>query len=205
MSDDIIREIDKIISERKRRELDRVIEKREVKTEIKPVKQEVKESVVLDTIQEQIESPMTTIHCREAISEKELPLINKNPENYIEINFIKDIRIVDSFYIHSNIKTFHYDSYKYSIIEERIYILPTKKGFFIPTCFFRERVESPVDYIQKNMGISGKALSLLYDVKLYVDLFSGEEGKYNLFIVLLLIASMSCYIIGLYFNLGGTI
>ena len=58
----------------------------------------------LDTIQEQIESPMTTSHCEDAIKVKELKKIDKKPENYIEINFIKNIRIVDSFYIPSNLK-----------------------------------------------------------------------------------------------------
>ena len=72
-------------------------EEEEVKVE---VKQESKEDEpILDTIQEQIESPMTTIHSPESVKDKELKFINKNPENYIEINFIKKIRIVDSFYI----------------------------------------------------------------------------------------------------------
>ena len=46
-------------------------------------------------------------------------------------------------------------------------------------------------------------MSLLYDVKLYIDLFAGEEGKYNLFVVVMLIISISSFIIGLYFVLGG--
>lgn len=195
-------DIDKILENRKKKDIDELIKSRgkEDKKEV-----EVKESVVFDTIQEQIESPMTTIHCKEAIEENELKLVEKNPENYIEINFIKNIRIVDSFYIHSNIKNFYYNTTRYTIDEELIYILPTKKGYFIPTCFFRESFEDPVDFKQKNTGITGKALSLLYDVKLYVDMFSGEDNKYNLFVVLLIIASISCFIIGLYFLLGGTI
>lgn len=173
-------------------EIDKVIKKKEKKTE-------------LDTIQEQIESPMTTSHCKQAITEKELKLIEKNPENYIEINFIKKIRIVDSFYIPSNITKFNYAGTDYLIDEEIIYILPTKKSFFMPTCFYREGISEPVDFKQKNEGISGKALSLLYDPSLYQDMFSEEEGKYNLFIVILLISSISAYLIGLYFLFSGVL
>jgi hypothetical protein len=167
--------------------------------------EETKQKFSLDTIQEQIESPMTTIKCKESIKDKELKKVDKNPENYIQINFIKKIRIVDSFYIHSNIKKFKYDNKTYNIVEENIYILPTKKDYFIPTCFYKEDKYDPVDFSQKNTGITGKALSLLYDVKLYVDLFRAEEGQYNLFVVIFLIISMSCFIVGLYFLLGGSV
>jgi hypothetical protein len=159
----------------------------------------------LDTIQEQIESPMTSIKCPESIDEKELKKVDKTPENYIQINFIKKIRIVDSFYIPSNLKEFSYDTETYNIVEENIYIQPTKKGYLIPTCFYREGKFVPIDFKQKNTGITGKALSLLYDVKLYVDLFRAEEGQYNLFVVIFLIISMSCFIVGLYFLLGGSV
>lgn len=157
----------------------------------------------LDTIQEQIESPMTSVKCPESIKEKELKNIEKKPENYIEINFIKKIRIVDSFYIPSNIKKFTYGEIVYNIIEENIYILPTKKGYFMPTCFYKEEIIDPVDFRQKNVGISGKALSLLYDVKLYIDLFSGEEGAFNLFVVIMLLISICTFVVGCYYLFGG--
>ena len=171
---------------------------------IEAIKEEVKkDEVVLDTIQEQIESTMTTIHSPQSIKEKELKKISKNPENYIEINFIKKIRIVDSFYIHSNIKEFTYGKTVYKIDEESIYILPTKKGYFMPTCFYKEEVVNPVNFKQKNKGITGKALSLLYDPKFYDDLFSAEEGKYNLFVVVFLLISIGSFLVGLYFVLSG--
>lgn len=200
-------EIDKALKKYDNKKIDKHIEeiKKEkpvVKEEIKPV---IKEKIQLDTIQEQIESPMTTSHCEQAIKEDELKLIDKNPENYIEINFIKKIRIVDSFYIPSNLKKFKYGDTDYFIDEEIIYILPTKKGYFMPTCFYREGISEPVDFKQKNAGISGKALSLLYDPNLYQDMFSEEEGKYNLFIVLLLIASISSYLVGIYFLFNGVL
>jgi hypothetical protein len=203
MSKDIdYNKLDEIINKYKKEKapVKEDLPKREVTEEIP---KEEKQEFSLDTIQEQIESPMTTINCKESIKEKELKKIDKNPENYIEINFIKTIRVVDSFYIRSNIKSFSYKETKYNIVEENIYILPTKKGYFMPTCFYKENTVNPVDFRQKNKGISGKALSLLYDVNLYIDLFTGEEGKYNLFVVILTIVSISCYLIGLYFILGG--
>ena len=159
----------------------------------------------LDTIQEQIESPVTTSHCKDSIKEKDLKKVEKNPENYIEINFIKTIRMVDSFYIPSNLKKFTYKTTEYKIDEEKVYILPSKKGFFMPTCFYKEDTTEPIDFVQKNKGITGKALSILYDPALYQDMFAGEEGKYNLFVVLFLIGSISTFLVGLYFVMGGGI
>ena len=182
-------------------EIDNIIDSKTIKDEVK----DEKTVETLDTIQEQIESPMTSIRCPESIKEKELKLISKKPENYIEINFIKKIRIVDSFFIPSNLKEFNYGNKEYKIIEENVYILPTKKGYLMPACFYKEETIEPIDFRQKNSGITGKALSLLYNVKLYIDLFSGEEGKYNLFVVVLQIIGISAYIIGLYFLFGGEI
>lgn len=170
-----------------------------------PKKEEKKEIFNLDTIQEQVEAPMTTAHCPQSIKKNNLKDISRNPENYIEINFIKNIRLVDSFYIPSNIKNFNYKNIEYIINEENVYILPTKKGYFMPTCFYKEGNNLPIDFKQKNQGITGKALSLLYDPLLFMDLFSGEEGKYNLFVVILLIGSITSFLVGLYFVLGGTV
>ena len=87
---DIYKEIDSIIN----------IDKKE---EEKTVKKVDKQEYSLDTIQEQIESPMTSIRCPESIKEKELKLIYKKPENYIEINFIK---------IHcNNVKSYFFKNY----------------------------------------------------------------------------------------------
>jgi len=166
-------------------------------------KTEEKKKQTLDTIQEQIESPMTTIYCDESIKDKELSKIHKNPENYIEINMIKKIRMVDNFYIPGNLKNFTYNKIKYDIIEENIYILPTKKGFFMPTSFYYEGNKQPVDFINLNQGITGKGLSLCYEKKSYEDVFSGEEVKYNLFVVVFLIIGISAYAIGSYFLFTG--
>lgn len=164
-------------------------------------KKEEIETQDLDTIQEQVEAPMTTVYSPESIGEDDLKKVGKKPENYIEINIIKKIRLVDSFYIPSNLKHFTYKNIKYNIIEENIYILPTKNNFFMPTSFFYEGKVNPISFKQTNLGITGKALSLLYNSKLYQDLFSGDETKYNLYIVILLIISIAGYFIGLYYLL----
>lgn len=184
-------------------EIDKLISKKEenIKEFVPIVNEDPKN---LDTIQEQIEAPMTTIHSPESIDEKELKKVGKNPENYIEINIIKKIRIVDSFYISSKLKKFNYKKIEYSIVEENIYILPTKQNFFMPTSFFYEGVKDPVSFKQTNEGITGKALSLLYNSKLYRDLFSEDFNEYNMFIVIFLIISIAGYFIGLYHLLGGS-
>ena len=159
----------------------------------------------IDTIQEQIEAPDTSIFCPESIKEKELRLIHKKPQDYIEINIVKKIRIVDTFYISSKIRVFHYKDIVYNIDEEQVYLLPTKTGFFMPTSFYYEKKGIPISFKQTNKGITGKALSLLYDENLYTDLFSGDVSKYNLVIVILSIISIACFLIGLYLLFKGGI
>ena len=160
---------------------------------------------VVDTIQEQIEAPDTSIFCPESIKSDGIKDVRNNPQNYIEINIIKRIRIVDTFFIKSNIRQFHYKNRPYDIDEEKIYLLPTKSGFFMPTSFYYENNFFSISFKQTNKGITGKAMSLLYDPNLYIDLFSGNEAKYNLFIVMLLIISVSGYFVGLYFLLKDVI
>lgn len=157
----------------------------------------------ISLIQEQVEKPMTSESCPESIGFDELKDIDKHPERYIEINFIKRARMVDSFYISSGLQSFHYNNVVYEIGEDTVYILPTKKEYFMPTCFYKEGNSKPVDFKNLNKGITGKALSLLYDKNLYTDLFSGEISKYNIFIVILLICSVGCFLVGLYFVIGG--
>ena len=157
-------------------------------------------NTVIDTIQEQIEKPMTTIYCPESIVAEDIKLVVKNPRNYIEINIIKKIRVVDSFYIPSNLKKFEYKQETYNIDEGSIYLLPTKSGFLMPTSFYYEGdiLHNPIDFKNLNMGITGKELSLLYDEELFKGLFPFNETKYNLFIVILNIFSLGSYWVGIY-------
>jgi hypothetical protein len=167
------------------------------KKTVKPVEK------ILEIVQEQIEAEDTTVFCPESLKEKELRDLHKNPEFYLEVNIVKTIRIVDTFYIKNNIKVFHYKKMVYNIVEEHVYLLPSKKGFFMPTCFYYENNIEPVSFKQTNKGITGKAFSLLYDENLYSDMFSVDENKYNLVIVILLSISIGSYLLGLYYLFKG--
>lgn len=170
------------------------------KKEEKKVYPPNKPNEVIDTIQEQIEKPMTTIYCPESVTAEKLKQVAKNPRNYIEINIIKKIRVVDSFYIPSNLKEFKYKNEPYNIDEGKIYLLPTKSDYLMPTSFYYEGdiLHNPIDFKNLNQGITGKELSLLYDEELFKGLFPFNETKYNLFIVILSIFSLGSYWIGIY-------
>jgi len=73
----------------------------------------------------------------------------------------------------------------------------------MPTCFFYEKQNKPVIFKQTNTGITGKALSLLYNEKLYTALLYPEIGKYNFFVVIVSIISLVAYGIGCYMLFGG--
>jgi len=152
----------------------------------------------LETTEEQVERPMTTKHCPESIKEDRLSEVRRSPENYIEINIILSSRVVDSFYIPSDKKHFHYKTKQYDISEEAIYLLPTKAGFFVPSSYWKEGIPSPKGFKQTNRGITGKAMSLLYMEQLYTSLLYTDETRYNLFIVILSIALLISFVAGLY-------
>jgi hypothetical protein len=152
-----------------------------------------------DVVEEQVEKPQTTKHSPESIKEDGLKEVKRNPEYYIEINMVTKSRVVDTFYIPSERKTFHYKKKEYKVDEEAIYLLPTKLGLFMPTCHYKEGTYEPKGFRQTNRGITGKALSLLYMEQLYTSLLYSEDIKYNLFIVILSIAILIAYGIGCYF------
>lgn len=152
-----------------------------------------------DVVEEQKENPMITTHCPESISEDMLPQVKKNPEDYVEINMIKKTRVVDAYYIPAEKKVFHYKKKEYHVKEDSIYLLPTKTGMFMPTCYYHEDKNEPTGFKQTNKGITGKALSLLYMEQLYTSLLYSEDLKYNFFIVILSIASLIAFGIGCYF------
>lgn len=168
------------------------------KKQKKDITIETDEPQVFETIQDQTEAPNTSIYCPEGIKEEGLKDINKHPEMYIEINMVKKIRIVDNFFIKADTKNFHYKDKEYTIDEERVYLLPTKSGYIMPTAFYFEEKIKPTSFKQLNKGITGKALSLLYDENLYIDLFSVDESKYNFVIVILLIIGLCAYAGGMY-------
>lgn len=148
---------------------------------------------------EQHDTPLTTRNCPESIKSSELRDVMRYPERYIEINLVRQSRVVDSFYLKSDATKFTYLTQKYNIKDESIYLLPTKTGMFMPTCYYREKNSEPRGFKQLNKGITGKAMSLLYMEQLYVSLLYSEETKWNLFIVILSIATLIAYAIGCYF------
>ena len=125
--------------------------------------------------------------------------VRKNPQDYLEINLVKKSRVVDTFYISGERKQFHYKEKPYHVKEDGIYLLPTKSGLFVPTSFYKENRPDPVNFKNQNKGITGKAMSLLYNDRLYMSLLIGDETKWNLFIVILSIALLIAYAIGCYF------
>jgi hypothetical protein len=108
--------------------------------------------------------------------------------------------MIDNFYIPLIKKSFKYDKKKYSINDELIYLLPSKYGFFMPTCFFKEGKSKGQSFKKTNKGITGKAMKLLYDENLYIDLFSGDESKYNFFIVIFSIVLLIVFSAALYLH-----
>ena len=134
----------------------------------------------LDVIIEQTEDEGTTTYCPEA--ESDLLGVYEHPERFIEINMVKRSRVVDSFYLSADHKTFEYMDVKYNVDETGVYLLP-KGDFFLPTTFYSQGSKDPVGFRQSNKGITGKALTLLYKHGLYETLLTVDEQKYNLFIV----------------------
>lgn len=138
-----------------------------------------------------------TEHCPEAVLD--VRVIKKNPENHLEINIVRKSRVVDVFCIPVDRKTFHYKEKPYNIREDGIYLMPTKTGLFMPSSYYREGKPEPAMFRNTNKGITGRALSLLYKEQLYRQILFAEDPKYNLFIVILLIATLIAFGVGSYF------
>lgn len=162
-------------------------------------KDQKKKTKIPDALQEQFEKPLTSIHCPQSIKADGLSKVKKNPEIYIEINMITKNRMVDNFYILCDITSFKYRKETYTINEKRLYLLPSKSGFFMLTSFYKEGTKDARNFQKTNKGITSKALTLLYNERLYLYLLSSDEKKYNLFIAVFSIAILICYGVGIYF------
>lgn len=150
-----------------------------------------------DIIAEQRNESYHTLFCPEAI--EDLKMLQQYPENYLEVNIVRKSRVVDNFYIPVDKKQFHYKNVVYPVKENGIYLMPTKSGLLMPTSFYRENHKEPAIFKNTNKGITGRALTLLYKEGLYRQILFAEEPKYNLFIVILLIATLVAFAVGCYF------
>ena len=176
---------------------------KKINTKKQDNRDESKKKTYPDIRQEQIEKPLTSIHCPESLKDKDMSMVKKHPENYIEINMINRNRMVDNFYILYNKAIFTYRETTYNIDEKRIYLLPSKSGFLMLTSFYKEGTEDAKNFKQSNKGITSKALTLLYNERLYLYLLSTDDKKYNFFIAVFCIAILICYGLGAYFVFSG--
>ena len=131
--------------------------------------------------------------------------IQKHPEKYIEVNMIRKDRLVDTFYIFSNKDKFIWGKKDYDVDPEFVYLIPTTKGYFIPSAFYREGSKKPRSFKNENKGIPCNALSLIYDLRLYVPLVNTENKNLNFFLIIISLAILVLYGITTYFNFGGTL
>jgi len=131
-------------------------------------------------------------------AETDIKKILKSPEQYIEINMIRKRRVVDTFFIFAEKKSFKYRNLVYAIDEDIVYLIPKRGGYFVATCYYKEGRKSPVNFKQTNKGITGKAMTLLYKQKLYQSLLHIEKNSLNIIIVILLIATMVMFAIGVW-------
>ena len=131
--------------------------------------------------------------------------ISKYPEKYIEINIIKkdNFRMVDTIYKFINEKNFTYEDKEYAIDSKCIFIIPSRKSF-LQSSYYIEGIGKPLDFVNKNVGIPCNALSLLWNYRLYKALMQLDEKNINFVLIILLLASMIMYGVGLYFHYGGS-
>jgi len=127
-------------------------------------------------------------------------LIKENPNLFIEVNMIREDRTVDNFYIDGHKRKFTYNKHKYVIDNNSIYVVSLKNNMILPTVYFYEENKKKLSLKFKNLnkGITGKALSLLYNEKLYMQLFYPSVGKYNFFVVVLSIVCLGVFSGGIY-------
>lgn len=117
---------------------------------------------------------------------------------------IREDRTCDNFFIDGSKSSFTYGkpNHKktYHIDEKNVYLIPLKDGTLLPTIYFyqKNKDNKSIGFENLNNGITGKALSLLYNEKLYLQLFYPEVGKYNFFVVILSLAVLITFSAGLY-------
>ena len=137
---------------------------------------------------------------------KEKTEIVKQPKNTeynfkeIEVNVLTKNNIIHTQIVGIKDTSFAYDTFKYTIDSDKIYLYPTNKGY-MQTLFYNKNVEKPISFENKNEGIPSRALHLLWNHTLYKVLVSLENDKTNLIVIILLILVLALNGIKAYFGL----
>lgn len=128
--------------------------------------------------------------------------IQENPENFLEINIIRDTKIIETTYIYAKEKKFKYKDNEYNVNHDRNLHNP-KGNYVIPTAFYKEGEPDPISFKNLNRGIPSKVLTLLYDTRLYRILIQPETGNLNwvlIIVTIIQIAMMGIVLWGLWNN-----
>lgn len=104
----------------------------------------------------------------------------------IEVNVLTKNNIIHTELVSIKDTEFKYDTFKYSIDSDKIYLYPTSKGY-MQTLFYKKKVKNPISFENKNEGIPSRALHLLWNHTLYKVLVALENDKTNLIVIILLL------------------
>lgn len=128
--------------------------------------------------------------------------IQDNPENFLEINVIRDTKIIETSYIFAGKKTFKYKGDNYEV-DHDLNLHNPKGRYVIPTAFYKEGNAKPISFKNLNKGIPSKVLTLLYDTRLYRILIQPETGNLNwvlIIVTIIQIIMMGIIVWGLWNN-----
>lgn len=135
--------------------------------------------------------------------------IKASPEKYIEINMIRKDRLVDNFFIFADKDSFIYEKDKkkviYKVDPEYVYLIPTTKGYFLPSAFYKQGKLKPRKFTYNNKGIPCNAFTLLYDLRLYKLIVQPEVKNLNFILIVFSLIILIMYGITTYFHLGGSL
>ena len=126
------------------------------------------------------------------IKDVPIDLIKEHPDRYIEVNILKENRIIDTFYVYANEYKFKYNNFTYIVKSKSILLLP-KHDYFIPTIYYKENIKNPVSFENKNKGVPSRILTLLYDLRLYKMLIQLEQKNINIILIALCVVSLCAF------------
>lgn len=127
---------------------------------------------------------------KESTKEISKEMIWENPEKYLEVNMVGNKNnIIVTFHRYIDDNTFKYKSKTYNVKADGIVLIP-KRGYFSPTIFYKEGKSNPINFENTNKGIPSRALTLLYDLRLYRTLIQIDKKNVNLILIILNIVSL---------------